>query len=113
MTYNMPPDTSAKEKIIGGLLDFSQLLYILVGIGAGILLGQFFKLFLGEAGMIVGLIPGIIFAALFCFVKIKGLSLMQYIKFKQKHKKKTKLLPNLRIDGLDKDDINKIRNYKI
>jgi hypothetical protein len=37
--------------------------------------------------------------------------LLNYIKYKQKHKRKTKKLPNVRLDGLSKEDIQKIKNY--
>lgn len=112
MEHNMPPDTSAKEKIIGGILDLTQLMYILIGVSFGLILGFIFKTFMGELGVIIGLIPGLIFAGCFCFIKIKELSLMKYIIYKNKHKLKTKLLPNIRREALSENEYNQIRNFK-
>ena len=110
--YQVPPDTSAKEKIIGGILDWVQLIWILIGLAIGLILGSFFKaLGGGMVGMIIGLIPGAIFAIVFCFVKIHELSVFDYLKYNKKHKYKTKKLPNVRLDGLDKEDWKNIKNY--
>lgn len=109
--YNMPPDTSAREKIVGGILDIVQLGFLIGGIAVGLLIGLVFKPIMGTAGMIIGLLPGVgagLFLGLF---KIKGLSVVQYLKYKKLHKYKTKKLPNVRLCALSKEEIEKIRNF--
>lgn len=110
-SYSMPPDTSAKEKLVGGLLDLGQLLFLLGGLAIGLAIGFLFKTFAGMPGLVVGLIPGIILGLVFGFVKIKGLSLLQYIRLKKKHKLKTKKLPNVRLKALTQEEITNIRNF--
>lgn len=110
-TYNMPPDTSAKEKLIGGILDLTQLIFILVGLGIGLIIGFILKSVLDIVGLVFGVLLGIGAGAIFAFVKIKGMPLFSYFRYKKKHKLKTKKLPNVRKDGLSKEDFEKIRNY--
>ena len=50
-SYNMPPDTSAKEKIVGGILDFTQLLFLLGGVAIGLGIGFLFKPAFGTVGL--------------------------------------------------------------
>ena len=109
--YNMPPDTSAREKIIGGKLDWVQLIWVLIGLVIGFLVGAFFKLFFGMIGMVIGFIPGIAFAIIFCFVKIHELSVFDYLRYRKKHRQKTKKLPNVRTEALEEEDIKNIKNY--
>ena len=109
--YPMPPDTSAKEKLVGGLLDLTQLLFLLGGLAIGLAFGFLFKSFAGMPGLVVGLIPGVAAGLVFGFLKIKGLSLLQYIRLKKKHQGKTKKLPNVRLKALSKEDILNIRNF--
>ena len=45
-SYPVPPDTSAKEKVIGGILSVVQLIWVLIGLALGVGLGFFLKLFL-------------------------------------------------------------------
>ena len=114
-SYQVPPDTSAKEKIIGGFLSINQLIWVLIGLAAGVALGSFLKLFMGQAGLVIGIIPGLIFAFIFCFVKIHQLTVWQYITYSQKQKKRTKQLPNIRMEGMtqeEKDELYTL-NYKI
>lgn len=109
--YSMPPDTSAKEKLVGGILDMTQLIFLLIGLGIGLGIGFLFKTFFGLFGLILGVVLGVAAGLIFGFVKIKGISLFNYFKYKKKHQKKTKKLPNVRKDGLSKEDFYKIRNY--
>lgn len=110
--YQVPPDTSAKEKIVGGILDWGQLIWVSVGVVIGLIVGNFFRMLGGGmVGMVIGFIPGAAFAIVFAFVKIHELSVFNYLKYKKKHKQKTKKLPNIRLDGLEKEDIKNIRNY--
>lgn len=88
-SYQVPPDINEKEKIIGGIFTLTQFFWLLGGafVGAGIFL--FFYPILGKGS----LVPGAIFALSgvpFVFIKIKGLTLMQYILRKRTFKKKKK-----------------------
>ena len=93
--YPVPTDISEKEKIVGGLFTAGQLISLLVGVGIG--LGSGFGL-MALTGSTIPLalcaILGIVGGGLFALLKIKGLSLMKYLKLKKKHKSKVKLLPN-------------------
>ena len=100
-SYPMPPDTSAREKIVGGLLDWTQLLWLLAGLVVGLLIGGFLNLFLSTVGLVIGLIPGIAGGLYMGFAKIHQLTVINYIRYSIKHKKKTKRLPNVRLEALD------------
>lgn len=114
-SYQVPPDTSAKEKIIGGFLSITQLIWVLIGLALGVGVGSFLKLFIGQAGLIIGIIPGIILAFIFCFVKIHQLTVWQFITYTQKQKKRTKQLPNIRMEGMTQSEKKflYVVNYKV
>lgn len=114
-SYQVPPDTSAKEKVIGGILSIPQLIWVLIGIGAGVGIGSFLKLFMGQIGLVIGLIPGLVFAFIFCFVKMHQLTMWQFITLSRKHKSRTKQLPNIRMEGMSKQEKEKLyeMNYKV
>ncbi len=113
--YPVPPDTSAKEKVIGGILSVTQLVWVLIGLAMGVGLGLLLKLFLGQAGLVIGIIPGIIFAFIFCFVKIHQLTVFQFIMYSRQQKARTKQLPNIRLEGMSKEEKDKLAemNYSV
>lgn len=95
--YSVPPDTREKEKIIGGLLNINQFLWLL----GGLVLGAVFFAVVYKLTGFVGLSAfiGILFASAglpFAFYKKKEYTLYQYLYYKHKFKKKTKKLPNAR-----------------
>lgn len=91
--HQMPPDTREREKIIGGLLDLGQLLWMLLGAGFfGIFLFIFFPL-LGMFSLILGL-PFLIVGLCFAFKKVNNLTLFQYLKLKREYKHKVKGFAN-------------------
>lgn len=110
-TYNMPPDTSAREKIVGGILDVGQLFFLLIGLAIGLGIGLVLKGALGIAGMVIGIVPCVAVGLVFGFFKIKGLTVVQYLKYKRKHKYKTKKLPNVRLCALTNEEKEQIRNF--
>ena len=114
-SYPVPPDTSAKEKVIGGILSVVQLIWVLIGLALGVGLGFFLKLFLGQAGLVIGIIPGIIGAFIFCFVKIHQLTVFQFIMYSRQKKARTKQLPNIRLEGMTKEEKDKLAemNYSV
>lgn len=94
--YQVPPDMNEKEKIIGGLLNLNQFFWVL----GGLILGA---VVLALSFQVVGGMFALILGVLFCFTglpfalyKKNGLTLYQYITYKQKFKKKVKKLPNIR-----------------
>lgn len=96
-TYLIPPDVNEKEKIFGGYLNLNQFFWIL----GGFLLGAVVFVLLFPLLNKFSLIPaGItIFSGVpFAIVKIKELTLFEYLKRKRAFNKKTKHLPNIKKD---------------
>lgn len=97
--YQIPPDVKEKEKVIGGILNLVQFLWLLGGLGLALLL------FLATSGITGSLIVGLISALLgigvslpFAFYKKRDLSFFQYLKFKRRLKNKNVCLVNKRKD---------------
>ena len=91
--YEVPPDITEKEKVIGGLLDFVQFAWAIGGLVLG---GINFLIFSKIFGMFA-LFPSLIIASVaipFMFYKKRGMTLFQYIVKKHKFKKKQKHLIN-------------------
>jgi uncharacterized membrane protein YhiD involved in acid resistance len=84
-SYNVPPDISEKEKIVGGLLTFAQLIWLIVGVGITAVISMFLFAFLGNISIIVGVLIGIPFGICFAFVKVHTLSLAEYLKLRRNH----------------------------
>lgn len=96
--YQVPPDMKEKEKIIGGILNINQLLWLILGLGIGALIFvMLFKIFGGIPSLVLGVIAATSTTP-FIFVKKKELTLFQYFKYKFAFKRKTKYLPNIRKD---------------
>ena len=96
--YQVPPDTSEKEKVIGGLLTWVQLAWLSSGlIAAAIVFSITFDV-LGKGALFFALLflpIGLPFA----FFKKHELEFFQYVKRKRAFKKKIKELPNMRKEG--------------
>ena len=100
--YQVPPDTSAKEKIVGGILTGQQLAWILAGVGADAVFSFItFGLF-GNASIIIWSIIFLPIGVLFALKKMHELTLFDYIIRKIKHMKKVKHLPNIRKEAYTK-----------
>ena len=94
-SYQVPPDTSAKEKVVGGLLTWGQLAWVAGGlILSAIVFSTTFKVF-GKGALFFAILflPA---GTTFAFYKKHELTLFDYIIRKRKFKKKLKELPNLR-----------------
>lgn len=89
ITYQMPPDTSEDEKIVGGILDKSQLGWVVLGGGVGafftIPLFQYLSL-----ASILFFVPPFGVGVYFALKKVEGMTLFKYLIYKHKFKKKTK-----------------------
>lgn len=90
-SYSVPPNINEKEKVVGGLLNINQLFWVIGGLGIGAVMFLLTYSFLGKASLFVGgvfAMTGLPFA----LVKIKELTLFEYLKRKKEFKKKTKYL---------------------
>jgi len=99
--YNVPPDISEKEKIVGGILTSAQLICLLAGIGGAAIFSFIFFAIIKTAAIILGLIIFVPIGGAFAMVKVKGLSLFEYLKRKRYHKKIVKKIPNHRVEADD------------
>jgi uncharacterized membrane protein YhiD involved in acid resistance len=99
--YNVPPDISEKEKIVGGVLTAAQLICILIGIGAAAVFSFLFFALLGTASIVIGVILFVPLGGAFALVKIKGLPLYEYLKRRRYHRTIVKKMPNYRVEADD------------
>jgi hypothetical protein len=81
--FEMPPDTREKEKIIGGLIDFSQLIWLAIGLGACAIVVIVFYNIIGLGSAIIGF-PFIVGGCIFAFKKKEDMMLFTYIVYKIK-----------------------------
>lgn len=92
--WNVPPDTSQKEKIVGGLLTAGQLVWMILGLGIAALLAVILVPVMKIVGLVVALVIGIGFGVFFCFYKKHDIPIFTYLRLKRKHATKTSKLPN-------------------
>lgn len=95
-SYSIPADTNEKEKIIGGILNINEFLWILAGFILGLFVFAALSSFLGKGAIVVGLLFTPV-GVPFVVIKKEGLTLFEYLKRKQEFKTKAKLLPNKRM----------------
>lgn len=93
--YSIPPDMNEKEKVIGGVLDFTQFFWIVGGALIGAVVFVILFPLLDKFALIFGIIFGLT-GVPFALFKKEGLSLFEYYKRKREFDKKTKHLPNKR-----------------
>lgn len=93
--YSMPPNTSEKEKAIGGILTFAQFGWLILGLIIGLMIFAFCYMFLGEKmlGIILGA-PFLPIGVPFAFYKKYEMSLFRYLQLNRVFKSKTKQLIN-------------------
>ena len=92
--WKVPPDTSQKEKIVGGVLTAAQLLWMIIGLGIAAGISLTLGPIMGVVGIVFGIIVGLGFGCIFCFHKKNGLPLFTYLRLKNKHKKQIQTLPH-------------------
>lgn len=92
--YDIPPDTSEKEKAIGGILTFAQFGWLMGGFVIAILVFLGLNSILGKTPAIICAIPFLFTGAPFAFYTKYEMSLLKYIIEKNKFKKKNKRLIN-------------------
>jgi len=96
-TYDIPPDTSEKEKAIGGLLTFAQFGWLIGGFVIGLLI--FLGIYMLIKNTVIGVICALPFALIglpFAFSKKYEMPLLTYLNVKRKFKSKTHKLINTR-----------------
>jgi hypothetical protein len=92
--FRTPTDISEKEKIVGGILDSQQLLWLALGIGITVGVGLLCSGFMGGVGFIIGAVIGLPIGICFAFVKPRKMPLMKFIRLKMARRKHIKHLPN-------------------
>lgn len=87
---------SDKEKVIGGILNINQFFWVLGGLGVGAgMFGLTFDIIGGKPALVLG----VLFSTTglpFVIYKKNGLTLYQYIVYRNRFKKKVHKLPNMR-----------------
>lgn len=93
--YTMPPDSTEKEKIFGGIFTFAQVIQFAVFTVIGVIVALACYGFTNSMILsVLLLIPFVITGIVFAVVKVDGLMLLTYIKLKRRHKKKVKYFVN-------------------
>ena len=92
-THYIPPDTSEEEKIVGGILTKTQLIWIILGAGIGIIFALVGYALIGIIGFIL-VFPPIGYGIYFATKKVENMTLFQYLIYKHRYKKKTKIYIN-------------------
>ena len=92
--FKTPTDISEKEKIVGGLLDAGQLIFLAIGVGITVGIGLLCSSFMGGTGFIIGAIIGLPIGIAFAFYKPHKIPLLKFIKLKIARGKHAKKLPN-------------------
>ena len=91
--YSMPPDTREKEKVVGGILDIRQLVWIIIGF---VLYAVFclttFRI-LRVFSFVLG-IPFLIAGVVFAIKKVGEYSLAKYLRYRFMFKRKIKYYIN-------------------
>ena len=94
-SYDIPPDTSEKEKAIGGILTFVQFGWLIGGLVLGLLI--FLILYIPTQSYILAGIFAVPFALTgipFAFYKKYEMPLLTYLRTRKKFNGKTKKLLN-------------------
>ena len=98
--YSTPPDTNEKEKIVGGILNFQQTMFLVLGVGIGAI---FFFLFYFLINIYFGTFFLLLFSfgagPLMAFYHIDGYSLDEFLLLSFHHNKHGRKLPYLRNVG--------------
>lgn len=93
--YRVSADTSEKEKVFGGLLTLAQGVWLAVGVAITLLLAYLLaKVLPAILAIILGLIVGCGIGVPFAFVKVKGHSLLTYLRLKFLFNRQSKYLIN-------------------
>lgn len=105
-TYDMPPDTREKEKVIGGVLNINQFGWIVGGLIILLVIILTTYKFLGIISVFVGL-PFVIIGIMFAVRKKNDMTYFQYLRYKRRYKKTIKYYINKqKRNGISISNIN-------
>lgn len=93
MIYRIPPDTSDKEKIFGGMLSMGQVVWLVLGIILAFLVFLLLSPIFGKFALILAL-PFLGTGVPFAFMKKEDLPLATYLIKLMKHKKTQHIFKN-------------------
>lgn len=97
-SYPIPPDTSEKEKAIGGILTFAQFGWLVGGFVIALLVFLLIKLLTNSTTIsVICASPFVLLGTPFAFYTKYEMSYFQYLIKNKKFKKKTKKLINKKI----------------
>ena len=93
--YDVPPDTSEKEKAIGGILTFGQFGWLILGLVIALVIYLFLYI-ITRSNVVAGIfaVPFATIGIPFAFFKKYEMSLLKYLMTKKKFKEKTHELIN-------------------
>lgn len=87
--YKMTPDTREKEKVVGGIFDLSQIMWIILGFGLFLIIGLILYRPIGFFAFVLGL-PFFIAGFVFAIKKVENMPYFTYLRYKYKFNHKTK-----------------------
>lgn len=94
-SYQIPPDTSEKEKAIGGILTFAQFGWLLGGFVIALIVFLIVKLLTNVTFLcVICAFPFLLLGVPFAFYTKYEMSYFQYLLLNKQFKKKTKQLIN-------------------
>lgn len=91
--YAMPPDTNEEENIVGGIINKHQLIWLVVGGGAGAFITLILFKFIGAISLIFAF-PPVAVGCVFAFHKIENMMLFDYLRYKHRYNASTKHFAN-------------------
>lgn len=87
--YKMTPDTREKEKVVGGIFDLSQFMWVILGFGLFLIIGISLYRLIGFFSFILGF-PFFVAGFVFAIKKVEDMPYFTYLRYKHKFKHKTK-----------------------
>ena len=97
-SYPIPPDTSEKEKAIGGILTFAQFGWLVGGFVIALIVFLIFKVITNNTVVsVICAFPFVLLGVPFAFYTKYEMSYFKYLIQNKKFKNKTKILVNKRV----------------
>ncbi len=93
MIYNMPPDTREREKIVGGVMDITQLAWLAAGFGLYVIHALIMFRFVNWICLVVGIVF-LVWGCIFAFKKKDDMPYPRYLRYKFLFKTRTRHFVN-------------------
>lgn len=93
MVYNMPPDTGEREKIVGGVMDITQLAWLAAGFGLYVIHALIMFRFVNWICLVVGIVF-LVWGCIFAFKKKDDMPYPRYLRYKFLFKTRTRHFVN-------------------